>query len=80
MFKGCNSLLSLKLSNFDITSVRYFSQVFCDFTSLKLLVLSNSKFTISKASLYEGMISNCNSILSLDLSNYNYKYYDIVTF
>ena len=80
MFKGCNSLLSLNLSSFDTTSVRYFSQVFCDCTSLKLLILSNSKFIISKSCLYEDMISNCNSILSLDLSNFNYKYNDIVIF
>ena len=68
IFRGCNSLLSLNLSNFDTTSASC-GGMFYNCISLKLLVLSNSKFDICKGDYYHNMFDDSNSIISIDLLN-----------
>ena len=67
MFRGCSSLTSLDLSNFDTSNVTDMRQMFYDCSSLTSLDLSS--FNTSKVTNMMEMFYNCSSLDSLDLSN-----------
>ena len=69
MFAGCNSLISLDLSNFNTQNVTNMESMFYHCHSLISLFLSNFN-TQNVIDMY-GMFYGCNSLKSLDLSNFN---------
>ena len=60
MFNGCNSLISLDLSNFNTQNVTDMDSMFCDCDSLISLDLSN--FNTQNVTNMNGMFSGCNSL------------------
>ena len=69
MFRGCTSLTSLDLSNWNTSSVSDMSFMFRGCTSLTSLDLSN--WNTSSVSNMNNMFNECTSLTSLDLSNWN---------
>ena len=69
MFRGCSSLISLDLSNFDTSNIDSAADMFNGCSSLISLDLSN--FNTSNIQVAIGMFNGCSSLISLDLSNFN---------
>ena len=69
MFRGCDSLVSLDISNFNTSNVENMQSMFKDCSSLVSLDLSNFN-TINVQSMAE-MFCDCSSLVSLNLSNFN---------
>ena len=69
MFRGCYSLTSLDLSNFNTSNVTNMYNMFRDCSSLTSLDLSN--FDTSNVTDMYNMFGGCSSLTSLDLSNFN---------
>ena len=67
MFKHCNSLQKLDLSNFDTTKVMTMKEMFNDCNSLKKINLST--FKVNDSSIIKGMFSAC--YLLEDIGNCN---------
>ena len=68
MFYGCNSLISLDLSNFDFSNLYFSTKIFNNLTSLKELKLSNIKTNITDMSY---LFSDLNKLISLNLSDFD---------
>jgi len=69
MFKGCNSIVSINLSNIDTSNAKDMSCMFNTCFSLKLLDLSS--FNTANIENMDSMFLGCSSLTSLDLSNFN---------
>ena len=69
MFRGCDSLISLDLLNFNTQDVTNMYGMFYNCNSLKSLDLS--KFNTQNVTNMCFMFCDCNSLISLDLSNFN---------
>ena len=78
LFKGCTSLKSVNFGNFDDSKVEDFRYMFSGCTIIQYIDLS--KFTFKKVGLIDtdddvsgfyGMIANCISLISIELSNFN---------
>ena len=69
MFNKCSSLISLDLSNFDISSVRDMTSMFKDCSSLISLNLDNYK--ASRVNFFDYMFYGCSSLISLSLYNFS---------
>ena len=69
MFRGCSSLKSLDLSNFNTPNVERMGYMLSDCSSLESLDLSN--FNTPNVIEMDYMFSGCSSLKSLDLSNFN---------
>ena len=69
MFKGCHSLLSLDLRNFNTSNVEDFSSLFEGCVKLSNLIIS-SKFSTESARNLSYMFAGCAKIATLDLSHW----------
>ena len=69
MFKGCQSLTSLDLSNLKTSNVNNMHDMFANCSSLTSLDLSS--FDTSNVNNMNSMFNGCSSLTSLDLSNFN---------
>ena len=69
MFKGCSSLTSLDINNFNTSNVIYMDGMFGGCSSLTRMDLNN--FDTSKVRNMHDMFTACTSLKSLDLSNFN---------
>ena len=69
MFRECDLLISLDLSNFNIKNVTNMKSMFAGCNSLISLDLSN--FNTQNVTNMSVMFDGCNSLISLDLSNFN---------
>ena len=69
VFKGCSSLVSLDLSNFDTSKVSSMYEMFSGCSQLNSLNLSNFKNT--HFGNMGTMFKRCSSLISLDLSNFD---------
>ena len=69
MFEDCSSLLSIDLSNFDLSN-KYLDSFFKGCTSLTSIKFSKKKQLVK--SIWS-MFSGCHSLLSLDLSCFNFS-------
>ena len=69
MFRGCNYINKLNLSNFNTQNVTNMEYMFDGCKSLNDLDLSN--FNTQNAINMEFMFNKCNSLKSLNLSNFN---------
>ena len=69
MFKGCNNLTSLDLSNFNTVKVTDMNNMFenCQ----KLTSLDLSSFNTAEVTDMSNMFEECRNLTSLDLSNFN---------
>ena len=72
MFKGCNSLLSINLSNFKTNRLSYLNRFFDGCHSLKSINLSN--FNIENVETMEECFKDCINLEILDLSNFDTSY------
>ena len=68
MFKGCNSLKSIDLSNFDTYKVRFMNNLFHDCKSL--ISFNISSFDTSNVIKMESMFENCYSLSEINLINF----------
>ena len=68
MFSGCASIISIDLSEFDVSSVTTMKEMFLDCTSLSSLTLGN--FVTSKCKNMNNMFKGCSSLGSIDLSTF----------
>ena len=68
LFKGCNLLESVYLSNLNTSNVTNMDSMFAGCKSLKLIDLSN--FVTSKVTNMSSMFADCNSLKLIDLSNF----------
>ena len=69
MFKNCDKLRSVNLSNLDTSNVNNMSYMFNGCKSLTSLNVSN--FNTSQVNYMSYMFNGCESLTSLDLSNFN---------
>ena len=69
MFKGCEKLRSVNLSNLDTSNVTDMSMMFYNCRSLTSLDVSN--FNTSKVTSMEQTFTLCTSLTSLDISNFD---------
>ena len=69
MFKDCNKLTSLDLSNFNTSNVTDMQYMFEDCNNLTSLDVSN--FNTSNVTNMQYMFEDCNNLTSLDVSNFN---------
>ena len=69
MFKDCNEIIEIDLSNFYSSQISSMSCMFYNCASLKSLNLSN--FDTSIVNKMTKMFYDCKSLISLDLSNFN---------
>ena len=69
MFRNCNTLINLNLSNFNTNKVSNMSNMFYDCNSLKNLNLSN--FKTQNVNNMSSMLDGCKSLTNLNLSNFN---------
>ncbi len=69
MFRGCNLLTSIDISNFDTTNVTRFGSMFQNCTSLTSLDLRT--FNVGNAETTEGMFYNCNSLKTINITGWN---------
>ena len=69
MFKYCENIISLDLSNFNTANVNYMDFMFNGCSSLISLDLSN--FNTANVNDMDSMFYGCSSLISLDLSNFN---------
>ena len=66
MLNNCKSLTSIDLSNFDISNIFYFDNMFTNCTSLQTINLKGFKLDMGYS--IESMFKNCYSLKYLDLS------------
>ena len=70
MFRGCNSLIELNISNFDTSSVTDMSSMFSSCSSLtEIEGLEN--FDTSKVTTMELMFDGCSSLEHINVDNFN---------
>ena len=69
MFRNCESLISLNLSNFDTSKVTKMNSMFNVCKNLFFLDISN--FNTSSVTVMDSMFSECINLTSLDLSHFN---------
>ena len=69
MFYNCPSIVSLDLTSFDISSVRYMECMFANCSSLKTVVLGNN-FNAPQLRSIGSMFEGCSSLVSIDLSQF----------
>ena len=69
MFRDCNKIIEIDLSNFDTSQVKEMSFMFYNCDLLKELNLSN--FDTSQVTKMERMFSFCSKLTSLNLNNFN---------
>ena len=75
MFRNCNELTSIDLSNFDASNVVYMSGMF--YYCFRITALDLSNFDTSKVKDMGYMFYNCSNLTKLDLSSFdtsNVKY------
>ena len=71
MFFGCNSLISIDLSNFDFSECVDMGYFFYKCTSLISIDFPNISYVdVSKVSIMEGVFSDCSSLKEIDLSQW----------
>jgi surface protein len=73
IFKFCNSLKSLNVSNFNVSNVNSFNQVFAYCYALESLDLSN--WNIQSSAITSELFNKCSALSSLTLGNRD-DYYD----
>ena len=71
MFRGCSSLKSLDLSNFNTAKVGFMDNMFDGCISLTTLNISS--FNTKEVIHMRSMFRNCKKLTSLDLTNFNTK-------
>ncbi len=71
MFSGCEKLTTINLSNIDFKNARKLSYMFNGCTLLNNINLPTSA-KANKVEYYQGMFLNCESITSIDLSNFSF--------
>ncbi len=71
MFKKCESLKELNITNFDTSKVRYIDNLFACCSNLTSLNLSN--FNFGKVVNMEKMFYNCTSLEYINLKNAKIK-------
>ena len=71
MFRNCNALTSLDVSNWDTSNVANMGDMFNNCHALTSLDVSN--FDTSKVTSMAYMFYNCNALTSLDVSNFDTK-------
>ena len=69
MFRGCESLSNINLSNFDTQNVINMACMFIDCKSLTNINLSN--LNTQNVNNIGAMFSKCESLINIDLSNFN---------
>ncbi|MCD7865605.1 MAG: BspA family leucine-rich repeat surface protein [Clostridiales bacterium] len=69
MFRGCNLLTSIDISNFDTTRVTNFTCMFMNCTSLTSLDLRT--FKVGNATDISAMFYNCPSLKSINITGWN---------
>ena len=69
MFNGCSSIISIDLSNLDVSSISSMNSMFLSCSSLLYLNLTN--FNTKSVKNMNNMFKGCSSLQSLDLSNFN---------
>ena len=69
MFNGCSSIISIDLSNFDISSNTTMNNMFLSCSSLSYVNLTN--FNTKSVKNMNSMFKGCSSLISLDLSFFN---------
>ena len=68
MFSGCESLISLDLTKFDTSLVKFMQELFKDCKSLEYLNISS--FNTEKVIKMESMFENCYKLKNLNLKNF----------
>ena len=68
MFSGCSSIISMDLSEFDVSSVTTMNEMFVNCSNLTSLNLGN--FVTSGCKNMNSMFKNCYSLQSIDLSTF----------
>ena len=69
MFKGCNSITEINLSDFDSSLVQNINYMFDGCTSLKSIYFGN--FQTIRLNIMLNVFQNCKSLESLDLSSFD---------
>ena len=81
LFYGCSSLESVTFTNFSFKFVNNMSYMFFNCNKIKSINLPNITFekmiNRGEKNGIMGMISNCSSLISIDLSNYNNQNIDL---
>ena len=71
LFEGCTSLESVNFANLDGSKINYMAYMFSSCNNIKSIDLSWLTFEKVNSAGITGMINNCNSLISLDLSKFN---------
>ena len=71
LFDGCTSLESVNFANFDGSKINTMAYMFQSCNNIKSIDLSWLTFEKLNSAGIVGMINNCNSLISLDLSKFN---------
>ena len=71
MFRGCNSITKIDLSNFITQNVTNMNGLFVECSSLTNIGLSN--FDTKKVTNMNGMFYGCSSLTNIGLSNFDTK-------
>ena len=69
MFKGCNALININLSNFNTQNITNMRHLFCNCYSLRNINLSN--FNTQNVTDMNSMFCRCRSVTNINLSNFN---------
>ena len=69
LFRSCNKLTSLDVSNWDTSNVTIMKYMFHN--CYKLIQLDVSNFNTSKVTTMQSMFEKCNNLTQLDVSNFN---------
>ena len=69
MFMGCDSIIEMNFTNFDISHSKSMQKMFSECESLISLDLSS--FDTSNVEKMNGMFRNCHSLISLNITNFN---------
>ena len=72
MFRGCSSLISLDLSNFNtfsVTDMNYYEMMF--YYCISLISLYIDQFNVTNVNNFNYMFYYCISLVSLNLTNFN---------
>ena len=69
MFRGCNALTTLDVSNWDVGNVIYMNQAFVD--NYELATLNVSNWDVSNVTTMKNTFNACKALTTLDVSNWN---------
>ena len=69
MFKGCNQITEIDLTNFDSSSVQNIDYMFSGCSSLKVIKFGN--FKTSKLNIMEYVFQDCEQLENIDLSSFD---------